>query len=795
MMWWCAMVLWMLVALWIPGTEGQSFQVRLVGGTNSSNGRVEVNNGVTWGTVCDDNWEDQDATIVCRMRGFSRGVALVSVNGVPPFGAGAGIIALDDVNCFGPEVNIAQCLHRGWGVHDCVHSEDAGVQCIGTPGNPIATTTRRPVTPGPVPDNCPGNQPSPNVRLYGTVTGIGIVEVFNSALNQWGSICDDGFGQRDAMVICRMLCYEVRYARAGARADRVQATPRLPIQLDNLGCTGNENDIFSCPSDGWGTDNCNDTTEAVRVTCIPQDYLAPPPPIPSVSCANALILASFNRTTYPDIEDKHLDVNNSPPNCNVRKRTTTTVAEIAIPFDECDTVKELNATHIVYKNTVRIASTYLQNNVYRKNTYLVYLACDFPRAGNVDDNGIQPLTESVSQRAPGQYNFQMTFYRNDNFTQAETVFPIRIPLGEFLNVGVSLEDVDTGLKLIVPNCRASPDLDPNSNVMYPLISERCPTDPALAVFPWNRTMFAFRFQTIRFLGNNPVFYVTCDTFVCTVNEKNADCDQSCETGSTGRRRRRRHVSGASHTMYHVVGGPFQVVTGGENIQQPPVHVHSLSTTPSGILITSPSPPLEPRTSGFVSPGSTPRVSYVTTLPHQNTWAPSTTQGARTSPARLVTTLAVRTATNGPSSRPSRQSTTSTATRTSLRATTSYPRRNTLLTGSDITSWTGRAQSVSAPTASAKTSQRTGDVNIIRVPQEAQSSSSISNPKAPSSESRAQKDEVTSHPNSQPDPKGEQRLFLPGEILGILDGSDSLRNPIMLVLTMTSLVLVCCHILF
>lgn len=126
----------------------------------------------------------------------------------------------------------------------------------------------------------------------------------------------------------------------------------------------------------------------------------------------------------------------------------------------------------MYKNTVRIASTYLQNNVYRKNTYQVYLACDFPRAGNVDDNGIQPLTESVSQRAPGQYNFQMTFYRNDNFTQAETDFPIRIPLGEFLNVGVSLEDVDTGLKLIVPNCRASPDLDPNSNVMYPLISDR-----------------------------------------------------------------------------------------------------------------------------------------------------------------------------------------------------------------------------------------------------------------------------------------------------------------------------------
>lgn len=287
-------------------------------------------------------------------------------------------------------------------------------------------------------------------------------------------------------------------------------------------------------------------------------------------------------------------------------------------------------------------------------------------------------------------------------------------------------------------------------VFYPF---RCPTDPALAVFPWNRTTFAFRFQTIRFLGANPVFYVTCDTFVCTVQEKNADCDQSCETGSTGkRRRRRRHVSDAGHTMYHVVGGPFQVVNTGETIQQPTVHVHPQGTTPSRSLNTAPSPPLEPGTPESVSQSSPPRDSYVSTLSHQVTWAPSTTQGARTPPVGRGTTLAVT------SSPPSRKSTTSTTARSNLHATTSHPRRSTVL--KDLT---GRSLSVTASTALRETSQRTGEVNVIKVPQEAQSPSSSKKPKASASESSAPKVESHSQRNSQSDFEGQESL--PGEISG------------------------------
>ena len=47
------------------------------------------------------------------------------------FGVGSGAIWLDNVQCTGEEERVWQCSHEGWGVHNCNHSEDAGVRCAG----------------------------------------------------------------------------------------------------------------------------------------------------------------------------------------------------------------------------------------------------------------------------------------------------------------------------------------------------------------------------------------------------------------------------------------------------------------------------------------------------------------------------------------------------------------------------------------------------------------------------------------------------------------------------------------
>lgn len=102
------------------------FQVRITNGSTPLEGRVEVRHFGVWGTVCDDDFDDHSATVICNSLGY-RGPARAGKGG--QFGSGKGPIWLDQVGCIGNESSLTKCLHNDWGVHNCEHSEDATVIC------------------------------------------------------------------------------------------------------------------------------------------------------------------------------------------------------------------------------------------------------------------------------------------------------------------------------------------------------------------------------------------------------------------------------------------------------------------------------------------------------------------------------------------------------------------------------------------------------------------------------------------------------------------------------------------
>uniref|UniRef100_A0A3B4EH83 SRCR domain-containing protein n=1 Tax=Pygocentrus nattereri TaxID=42514 RepID=A0A3B4EH83_PYGNA len=207
--------------------SGASF--RLVGGSRCS-GRVEVLHGETWSTVCDADFDQQDAEVVCRELGCGPPVEVDA-----HFGPGSGPIWMDDVYCVGSESTLKHCTSPGWGKHDCDHSKDAGVICSG--------------------------KFIPLFSFFLLVDGgsrcTGRVEVLNRG--QWGTVCDDNWDLSDAAVVCRELgCGEA----VDALSDAYFGPGSGPIWMDDVDCSGSESTLKKCQLTGLVKHTCNHTKDA-----------------------------------------------------------------------------------------------------------------------------------------------------------------------------------------------------------------------------------------------------------------------------------------------------------------------------------------------------------------------------------------------------------------------------------------------------------------------------------------------------------------------------------------------------
>ncbi|XP_067883920.1 deleted in malignant brain tumors 1 protein-like [Heterodontus francisci] len=177
-------------------------ELRLVNGKHRCEGRVEVFDNGTWGTVCSDTLDGPDAELICKQLECG---PLSSIDYyAQSFGEGSGPIWLDGMECISHESFLWQCQKEPWGKHNCEHREDAGDVC----SEAKVTKEQHHRSKDCIREYDCKRGLSPDsghlLRLFGGNTNCsGRVEILCN--NSWGTVCDDSWDMADANVVCRQL--------------------------------------------------------------------------------------------------------------------------------------------------------------------------------------------------------------------------------------------------------------------------------------------------------------------------------------------------------------------------------------------------------------------------------------------------------------------------------------------------------------------------------------------------------------------------------------------------------------
>ena len=98
-------------------------------------GVIEVTHFGLQGRICSDNWDDDDALVICRTKGFQKGIAYHHTdNEFAPL-LGRGPFWMRNVTCKGNEKSLDKCQFEDrFRVNNCSSRNSAAVICYNDDG-------------------------------------------------------------------------------------------------------------------------------------------------------------------------------------------------------------------------------------------------------------------------------------------------------------------------------------------------------------------------------------------------------------------------------------------------------------------------------------------------------------------------------------------------------------------------------------------------------------------------------------------------------------------------------------